>query len=64
MKKILALLAIAAILGGCASTKISNSTMESRTMKIGNFLDVFTLYESETKGIVIGDAEIVKDGEQ
>ena len=60
MKKRLALIAIATILSGCASTKISNSTMESRTMTIGDF-GAFVLYKSETKGIVIGDAEIVKE---
>jgi len=60
MKKILALLAVAALLSGCASTKISNSTMESRTMTIGDF-GAFVLYKSETKGIVIGEAEIAKE---
>ena len=63
MKKILALIAIAAFLSGCASTRISNSTMESRTMTVGDIFGIFVLYKSETKGIEIGEAEIIKDDE-
>ncbi len=63
MKKTRAIIAIASLLTGCASTRISNSTLESRTMTIGNFLGIFTLYESHTEGVVIGEAEIVKDNE-
>ena len=59
MKKTLALIAIAALLTGCASTRVNNLTVANRTVKF-NILNV-EVFEKTTEGLVVDGAEIIKD---
>jgi hypothetical protein len=64
MKKILAILAIAGLLSGCASTKFDKLGVQERTMKIGNIGALgIVLYESSTTGFDAAGVDVKKSSE-
>ena len=58
MKKALALLTLAMLLSGCATTKVDQLSVANRSVKL-SILNVI-VFEKTTEGLAVGGAEIIK----
>jgi len=59
MKKIILAISLAALLSGCATTKVDSLSVANRSVKF-SILNVI-VFEKTTEGLEVGGAEIIEE---